>query len=506
MIEKRIAINTVFLYFRMILVMGVTLFTSRIVLKELGVTDYGIYNVVGGVVAMVSFLNTALSNGYQRYFNIALGKQDNAGLQTVFSVSLTIQTALALLSVLLCETVGLWFVNTKMSIPPDRLYAANWVYQSSILIFVFVLIRVPYHAIIIAYEKMNLFAYISTVEVMLQLGAVYALSIFNADRLIIYAVLMAVIGFMVMTSYCYFALRCNRMLRSRLKVEQNSLRGMLSFSGWNVFGSIAHLLRGNGLNILLNVFFTPAINAANGFASQVSGGLTALAHNILTASRPQVIKHYAKGNIEPMLDLTYNVSRYVFCMLWLMSFPIMLKIDYIFSLWLGNETPPYTALFTVLVLCTGVIEAFAAPISTLVHATGKMRKFQIWVSVVIMSVIPIAYIFLKIGYPPESVFYISFLVGIGAQCTRLYIIKGLIPEFSYAQYWRLVLKPCCLLVLISIIIVGGSKYAFLYQLPQFVELIVLTMMTMVVVAVVGLNTDERHILLNKLNSLFPWKR
>lgn len=501
MMEKRIAINTVFLYFRMILVMGVTLYTSRIVLKELGVTDYGIYNVVGGVVAMVSFLNTALSNGYQRYFNIALGKQNIVELQTVFSVSLTIQVAMVTLSIILCETVGLWFVNTKMSIPPDRLYAANWVYQSSILIFVFVLIRVPYHAIIIAHEKMNLFAYLSIVEVLLQLGVVYALSIFNGDRLIIYAILMTLIGLFVMISYIYFARKCNGGLRLELTFEPHFLKGMLSFSGWNVFGSIAHLLRGNGLNILLNVFFTPAINAANGFASQVSGGVTALAHNILTASRPQVIKHYAIGNIEAMLDLTYNVSRYVFCMLWIMSYPIMLKIDYIFKLWLGNETPPYTAIFTVLVLCTGVIEAFAAPISTLVHATGKMRKFQIWVSAVIISVIPISYIILELGYSPESVFYVSLLVGICAQLTRLYIIKGLVPEFSYRQYWKKVLKPCFSLVTVSVLVIGCLKYTVLYHLPQFVELIFLIILTSCLVFSIGLNLTERHAIINKLTIL-----
>lgn len=501
MIEKRIAINTIFLYIRMILVMGVTLFTSRIVLRELGVTDYGIYNVVGGVVAMVSFLNTSLSNGYQRYFNIALGKESDEELQRVFSASLYIQVSLIAVTLLLCETIGLWFVNHKMSIPIDRLTAANYVYQSSLFIFIMVLLRVPFHAVIIAYEKMNIFAYISVIEVIAQLGCAYTLSIFpiGSDRLIIYGIIMAFISFTVMTSYVFFARRCNRQLLAIPIGEKDTLKDMLSFSGWNIFGSVAHLIRGNGINILLNVFFNPAINAANGFASQVSGGITALAHNVLTASKPQVVKHYAKGNIQSMLGLTYSVSRYVFCLLWIMSFPIILKINYIFQLWLGNETPQYTQCFTILVLCTGVIEAFASPISTLAHATGRMKAFQISVSIVIMLVLPLAYLALKLGCPPQSVYYVSFFIGILAQVTRIYVIKRIIPEFSYRSYWRLVISRCLVVVISSLVFIGTSEFLFLFKIPQLIDLFVLITFTFILVLIVGLTKDERSFIIDKIS-------
>lgn len=482
--------------------MGVTLFTSRIVLRELGVTDFGIYNVVGGVVAMVSFLNTSLSNGYQRYFNIALGKEDRTGLQDVFSASLYIQIALIILTLVLCETVGLWFVNHKMSIPIDRLVAANCIFQTSLFIFVMVLLRVPYSAIIIAYEKMNVFAYISVIEVFAQLGCAYALSLApaNVDRLILYGILMAFISLTIMLAYTVFAKRCDRLLKFKPEGKKKTLKDMLSFSGWNIFGSIAHLIRGNGLNILLNVFFNPAINAANGFASQVSGGITALAHNVLTASKPQVVKHYAKGNIDRMLDLTYSVSRYVFCLLWIMSFPIMLKIEFIFNLWLGDETPAYTELFTILVLCTGVIEAFASPISTLVHATGRMKAFQISVSIVIMSVLPIAYIFLKLGCPPESVFYVSFFVGIIAQLTRIYVIKRIIPEFSYSKYWNMVISRCLLLVITSVLLLLTAEHYALFMIPSFLDLVFLVILTACLVFVIGLTPEERNVISKKIKA------
>lgn len=498
MIDKRITFNTGFLFLRMILVMGVTLFTSRLILKELGDTDYGIYNVVGGVVAMVSFLNTALSNGYQRFFNIALGKENKDELQKVFSSSLTIQFIVALLSIILCETIGLWFLNHEMSIPINRLKAANFVFQTSLIIFILILIRVPYHALIIAYEKMNVFAYISIVEVLLQLIAVYLLMLYDGDRLILYGILMATIGFFVMCSYVFFAKKNNGKLKSRPSLAPGYLRKLLSFSGWNIFGAIAHLLRGNGLNVLLNIFFTPAVNTANGFASQVSGGVTALAHNVLTASRPQVIKHYAKGNINEMLYLTYAVSRYIFCLLWIMCLPIMLKIDYIFEIWLGNDVPEYATLFTVLVLCTSLIEAFAAPISTLIHATGVMRNFQLCVSLTIMMVIPIAYIFLKCGYPPETVFYVSLGVGIMAQSVRVIIVKKQIEDFSYLDYWNKTISKCILLILYSISILGLLQWYWLKELPNLVDLLAVGVINTIVVLIIGLNKEEREFLIKKI--------
>lgn len=506
MIEKRIALNTLYLYVRMLLVMGVTLFTSRVVLRELGAVDYGIYNVVAGVVTMMSFLNTALANGYQRFFNIALGSNNYTELQRIFSSSLAIQLLMILLSVFVCETLGLWFLNYEMSIPTDRIVAANWVYQMAILMFCTTLFRVPFHAVIISFEKMNIFAYISIVEVIMQLALVYLLYLFNCDKLIVYSILMAILNIGVMLSYIICAKSSDKFLSFKPHIEKSYIRQLLSFSGWNIFGTLAHLLRSNGINILLNIFFTPLINAANGFASQVLGGVSTLAQNVITASRPQIMKHYAKNNLREMFELTYSVSRYVFCLLWVMSFPIIVNINFVFALWLGKETPMYTQYFTVLVLIFGLIDAFSSSLATLVHATGNLKKFQIWVSIVLISLIPISYFVLKLGAPPQSVFYVSIVLGCLAQAVRLIILKELLPAFSILTYCKKVIMPIFLLVITSIVVIYLPYRIFLYHQAGIINLIVVVILSCTLTVLIGLTQEERRLLLSKIFSFISVKK
>ena len=496
MIEKRIAINSVYLFLRMILVMGVTLYTSRVILAELGVVDYGIYNVVAGVVSMVSFLNTALANGYQRFFNVALGNQSHDDLQKYFSASLLIQVCVILITLFLCESVGLWFLNHEMTIPQNRMFAANWVFQTSIIIFCFALIMVPFHAVIISFEKMSVFAYLSIVEVFLQLGLVYTLSFQKGDRLIAYGNLMTLLSFCVMLSYIYFAKRTDSKLKIIIKGQSVSLRNMLSFSGWNIFGSIAHVFRSNGLNILLNMFFSPVINAANGFASQVSSAVSALSQNVMIASRPQVIKSYAQGNYSKMLEITYTMSRYVFCFLWLMSFPLILNIKYVYSLWLGSETPQYTELFTILVLINNLAEAFSSSLAALVHASGNMRKFQILVSLTLISVIPFSYYILKCGYPPQSIFYANIIISICAQLVRLTLIRKITPFFKISNFFRYTILRCLFLVVSSVIFIYPLAQFMLARIPNLLTLIVTTTVTALIIFLVGLNYEERKRIIN----------
>lgn len=491
MIDKRIAINSVYLFLRMILVTGVTLYTSRVVLAELGVVDYGVYNVVAGVVSIISFLNTALANGYQRFFNIALGNQSHEDLQKCFSTSLLIQICVIIITLFLCESIGLWFLNHKMIIPSNRMFAANWVFQTSIIIFCFALIRVPFHAVIISFEKMSVFAYLSVVEVLLQLGLVYTLSFQKGDRLIAYGNLMTLLAFCVMLAYIFFAWNTDPKLKIIVKRQPTTLKEMLSFSKWNIFGSFAHVLRTNGLNVLLNMFFSPIINAANGFASQVSGAVTALSQNVTIASRPQVIKSYAQADYSKMLEITYTMSRYVFCLLWLMSFPLILNIKYVYSLWLGSETPEYTELFTILVLINNLIEAFASSLAALVHASGNMRKFQLLVSLTLISVIPISYFILKCGYLPQAVFYANIIISICAQLVRLILIRKIAPYFSIKEFYKNVIYRCMFLVLASILIIYPlTKYLF-PNILGLLSLVVTIIVTAIIIFIIGLNSEER---------------
>lgn len=497
MIERRIAANTIFLFLRMVLVMGVSLYTSRIVLKELGATDYGIYSVVAGVVSMISFLNTSLSNGYQRYFNISLGQGNTHEFQICFYSAILIQLIVIALTILVCESLGLWFLNNEMTIPSDRLFAANWIYQTSILVFCFNLIRVPFHAVIISFEKMNVFAYLSVIEVILQLIMVYLLSFQDGDCLIAYGNLMGLLSLGMMISYIIIAKKVTSIFYLKIKFHKVLIIKILSFSGWNLFGSFAYIIRTNGINILLNLFFNPIINTANGFASQVSNALSSLSQNIVVASRPQIIKNYAQGNHLKMMETTYSMSRYVFCLLWILSFPIIQNIDYIYNLWLGNNTPEYTEIFTVLVLIYNLVDAFSSSLATLIHATGKMKRFQVFVSLTIISIIPISYFLLYFGFPPDSVFYANIFVAIISQIVRIIIVKQVLPSFNIHLFVKNVIFHSTLVILSTCLILYPiDKYIFA-NLHGFQTLSISFFITLIIVFLTGLTPEERQIILNK---------
>lgn len=479
----------------MFVIMGVTLYTSRVILNVLGVDDYGIWNVVGGVVSMVSFLSTSIANGFQRFFNIALGKNDQGKLRSYFNTAIIIELILIVVALILLETIGLWFVNNKMTIPSERLIAANWVYQCSIIIFFVTLIQAPFNAIIIAYERMDTFAYISIVESIGKLGIALLLKVILFDKLVMYGVFQTLFAIVIFCGFMYFAKRCNNTLKIRRSYNKSELFEMLGFSGWNLFGSLAHMLKGNGLNIVLNLFFTPAVNAARGVAYQVSNAINSFASSILTASRPQVIKYYAQENYSAMNDLTFKISRYSFCLLWFFSLPIICNIDFIMSVWLGKAMPALAPQFCVIVIATTLVESFAAPIATLVHASGKMKVFQIVVSSVILFVVPVAYFVLKLGAPPQAALYVSLIIVTVAHAVRLVIIRTIVP-FSIREYLRKVIIPCI------IVVVTSSSIPFLIRLfavniHDFVSIVISMICVSTTILFLGLTKNERSLLRNK---------
>lgn len=494
--NKRVAKNTLFLYIRMFVIMGVTLYTSRVILNALGVDDYGIWNVVGGVVSMVSFLSTSIANGFQRFFNIALGKNDPERLRSYFNTAILIELILIAVALILLETIGLWFVNTKMTIPADRLIAANWVYQCSIIVFFITLIQAPFNAIIIAYERMDTFAYISIVEAVGKLAIALLIKVILFDKLIMYSIFQALFAFMIFCGFVYFAKRCNDTLKFQRGYNKSELFEMLGFSGWNLFGSLAHMLKGNGLNIVLNLFFTPAVNAARGVAYQVSNAINSFASSILTASRPQVIKYYAQENYSAMNDLTFKISRYSFCLLWFFSLPIICNIDFIITLWLGKATPELAPLFCVIVIATTLVESFAAPIATLVHASGKMKTFQISVSSVILLVVPVAYYVLKYGAPPQAALYVSLIIVTIAHAIRLILVRKIVP-FSILEYLKKVIIPCAIIVLTSSLI-PLVIVMFDVKVNEIVSLIISLCCVSFAILFVGLTKNERILIKDKI--------
>ena len=420
--NKRIAKNTLLLYFRMFIIIVVSLYTSRVVLNKLGISDYGIYNLVGGIVTMLSFLNSAMVAASQRFISYELGLNDIRRLKNVFSTSVNIHIFIALIAFVLAETIGLWFVNTQLNIETERMVAANWVYQCSILTFMINVISVPYNSCIVAHEKMSAFAYISVLEVILKLVIVFLLSFSSFDKLIVYSVLVLLVS--VLIRFCY-TIYCKRNFEEciyRLSFDKYLFKKMLSFAGWSVIGNLGFSFKDQVSNVILNIFYGTTLNAARGIGIQVSSIVKTFANNFTMALNPQITKQYAAGNLEGSMNLVYVGSRYTFYLLTLISIPVIINVDYILELWLGT-VPEYTSYFLILSLILGLLYAISKTVTIALQATGNIKIFQIGISLLMLSELPIAYLLLRFGYPPYSVMYPSLLTYTIAIFFRFYLIK-----------------------------------------------------------------------------------
>lgn len=368
--NKRIAKNTLLLYFRMLFLMAVSLYTSRVVLNALGVEDFGIYNVVGGVVAMFSVLSGSLSAAISRFITYELGKGNQENLNKIFSSAVTIQLILSGIIILLAETIGMWFLNAKMNIPEVRMEAANWVFQFSILTFAINLISIPYNASIIAHEKMSAFAYISILEAVGKLTIAYLITIAPIDKLIFYAILMCVVALVVRFTYGNYCKRHFSECTYHFVWDKQLLKQMFGFAGWNFIGASSAVLRDQGGNVVINLFCGPAVNAARGIASQVNNAVNQFVVNFMTALNPQITKSYAAGNKEYMMTLIFQGARLSFYMLLLLSLPILVNTHYILVLWL-KIVPEHAVFFVQLILIFALSESISQPLITAMLATGK---------------------------------------------------------------------------------------------------------------------------------------
>lgn len=442
--SKRIAKNTVFLYVRMLLILFVTLYTSRVVLRTLGVTDYGVYNVVAGFVSMFAFMNVSLSNGTQRFYNYSLGAGEKDGIRRVYVTALTIQAIIAIVLLVLIETFGLWYINNVMVIPSDRVVAANWVFQCSVVSMILMMMQIPYSAVIMAYERMDYYAIVGIVDVFLKLGIVFLLPIIPIDRLQLYGLLMLSVAVADFVMYYWYSKRHFKELRFSFFFEKDLFRSMLGFSGWNIFGTFAFMMKGQGLNVLLNAFFGPVVNAARGVAAQVMSGLQGFSANILVAFRPQLIQSYAAKDYERVKSIFFSESKISYILLCVMMTPIIIEINYILNIWLGADVvPEYTKSFTILVLLNMLVSAFHQPLTHIVHATGKQKVFQLMNAVIVCSIVPVSWVFLKMGFDPNSVFVVSLVI------TALNVVASVLVvhrqfSFSLRAYFSYVILPCML--------------------------------------------------------------
>lgn len=436
--NRRIAKNTLYLYVRMLFVMGVSLYTVRAVLHILGVVDYGIYNVVGGVVLMFSFMNRTLSTSSQRYFSVALAKDDYEDLKRVFSLNLTVFSLLGLIVLFLLETVGLWFVNNKMTIPPDRMGAANVVYQLSILSMLFHIIVIPYMALVIAHEKMNIFAIIGVVEAVGKLAIVFLLTISPFDKLVFYGLLILLLAFGTSMWYVLYCLKHYPESRFRWYWNKGEAIDLLGFSGWHFLGTFSTTCRSQGINILLNLFFNPAVNAARAVAYQVYGAGQQLVANFFTAVKPQIYKSYAGEQYEDLYKLIIRSSLICAFLMSLLVFPLIANTELILGWWL-KEVPEYAIFFTQLVLINGLIDSVDGPTIASALATGKIKRYMLIVSGIILANIPISYIALVLGAEPWITMCVSIGLSYIAVLVRGFLLEELIG-LPFNRYLAVIMK------------------------------------------------------------------
>ena len=427
---KRIAKNTLMLYVRMLFSMLVSLYTSRVVLNTLGVEDYGIYNVVGGFVAMFSLISSSLSASVSRFLTFELGRGDMERLKETFSTSLLIHLVLAGIVLVLAETVGIWFLNTQMTIPAERLYAANWVFQASILSFMFGLSSVPYNASITSHERMSAFAYIGILDVVLRLLIVLfiAYAPFQFDRLIVYSLLLVFVGMSLQCIYLWYCRKNFEECRFRLHFNKTCWKEMNAFAGWNLIGCTAVLLKDQGVNILLNLFYGPILNAARGIAGSVNVAVCSFANNFMAALNPQITKSYALGDSEYVVSLIERGSRFSFYIIFIIALPILLETDFVLTLWL-KQYPIHSINFVRLALLLSLCDILSNTLITLQLATGKIKNYQLVVGGMYLMNFPLSYFFLKIGFQPEVVYVVALMVAfccLGLRLVYLNKMTGLI--------------------------------------------------------------------------------
>jgi len=502
--NKRIAKNTLLLYIRMFVMMFTSLFTSRIVLQVLGETDYGIYNIIGGVVVLFSFLNSALLSATQRFLNFYLGKEDEGTTHKIFCMSMNSYFILSGILLILGETIGLWFVNTQLNIPDERMCAAHWVYQFSLITFIVNLIRVPYNATIIAYERMDFYACLSLGEVILKLLVVYLLYVTTFDKLILYSLLYLLVPSVVTWIYKIYCNQHFKISRYERYWNKEMFSQLFSFSGWSLFGSLANLAASQGLNILVNIFCGVTLNTALGIANQVSTNVFNFISNFQIAFNPQIIKSYAANETGRLYNLMFSASKMSYFLLLIISIPIILNINLILDVWL-IDVPRYTAIFTQLILCFFLIEALSAPLWMFVQATGKIRNYQILIGTVIFFNFPLMYLVLKMNFPVYYVWIIRIIINILVFFVRcLYIKKKF--DFPLQNYCIKVISP---ILVVTIIVFPLSFFVKNIITGYWIQFIVSTLFaisfTLIIVCILGLSKKEKNFVLNLIKTKLHFK-
>ncbi len=496
--NRRIAKNTIFLYIRTFVSMIVSLYTSRKILEALGVEDFGIMNVVGGVITLMAFINGSMSVATQRYLTYELGRGNGGNFNSVFNIALRVHAIIAAIVLLAAETVGLWFVNTHLNIPEARMGAANWIYQATVLSSVLGIIQTPYNAAIVSHEHMHIYAYVGLGETFARLLIVLGLLIYPYDRLAIWGFAFFALQLIISVIYRWYCIRKFDNCGFRLRCWDKKLfKSMLGFTGWNMFGTVAWTAKDQGASILLNIFGGPVYNAARGVSGQVTGAIRNLVSGFQTAVNPQITKNYASGNREATCSLLCKSSKFSFFLMLIVSVPVLAEIDYILKLWLV-EVPPMAALFTRLVVLESLFDTLAGPMITSLMATGRIKWYQIVVGTILLLNIPIAYILLKAGFHISTPLIVSIVFMLLGNVWRVIFCRNMLG-LSVRTYLRTVIMPVTLISLLSIIPVAIINNIMEQGFLRLMINVVVSITTVgTLVYSIGLTGSERNFILNAI--------
>lgn len=497
--NKRIAVNALYMYIRMAFVMLAGLFTSRVILRSLGVTDFGVYNVIGGVIAMFSFLNNAMTNATSRYITTYLAKNDEKMLNRIFNMTAIMHLGMAIFIVVLGETIGLWYLNNKMVIPEERFFAAQILYQFTIVTSFISILYVPYNAVIIAHEKMSAFAYISIMDVFFKLFIALSLAYAPFDKLVFFGLLSALVGVLDIAIYFIYCKRNFSETKFCFYWNWEIFKKMGSFTGWSLVGNFSYIFYTQGLNLILNLFCGPAVNAARGIAVQVENAIKQFSNNIQVAINPQIIKTYASDNLERMYSLIYASSKYCFFLLLLISLPLILEAEFVLNLWLGADAvPAHTVNFVRIILCVTILDALINPLYTANLASGKLKLYQICVCGVSYVFMFITYFVIKISKVPESVFLCLLVCTVIGSIIRVFVAHRQVnlPVWTYVlNVYVRILTVVAISIILPIVVHSYLPYGW----GRFIASSATSVCSILVaVCFVGLTSKERSLFKEKI--------
>lgn len=497
--NKRIVKNTIYLYVRTLITMIISLYTSRIILQVLGIDDYGIYNVIGGIATSFTFLSSTLSNATQRYLNFAMGQNKSQVIGEVFNMNMLIFLIYALISVVLVEIGGIWFIKYKMVIPADRIDAAYWVLHSTAIILFISLITSVYESVVVARENMKIYAYMGIYDAVVKLGIVFLISYISVDKLKMYSVLIGLMTLSTRLIPTIFSIRNYEETRLKYYWDKSVFKKMSKFIGWNIMGTIVFILNDQGIDMLLNIFFGPAINAARALSVRVKAVVTNFTTGFLTATRPQIVKSYASGDIKYFIELLFNTTRFSFFLLWILALPVMLRITPLLNLWLA-EVPIMTDSFVIWMLLFSLVNCMCDPVWQSMQAVGKLGKYVMVGSIIYFSAFPISWLAFRAGYNALATFQILVLIRIIYLCITLTIFRQSV-KFSFADYINNVIMPIFKVVIISTVI----AYSINYILPDdLVSTLLSCFISVLVVGSIiilfGVNKAERSVILEKIKT------